>query len=216
MISISRSGQPSIDEPWASKASGKLKTSSADRALLQVEWLQADALDPSTYKEQLQGATGVVHAIGTLFEDNRSSLETQHLQLSTPLCARHPTPPWLDPCRPQTPTHVTPARGVSAVIGGTPRRADPLWLTCIDHTALPPRFDPLLPSFCWDFRYKLALGKASDSQQESQQDYFEVRGGGVSVTEWDKTKINPSNPSCCPLAALSDRILTLYLPCSGR
>ena len=73
-------------------------------------------MEPDSYKSHLNGVTGVVHAIGTLFEDNR---------------------------RP--------------------------WLCCANAVC------PESQRCCVYIRYKVALGKATESQQESQQDYFEVR-----------------------------------------
>ena len=35
-----------------------------------VDWIQADAADPSTYRHVLEGAAGVIHTVGTLMEND--------------------------------------------------------------------------------------------------------------------------------------------------
>ncbi|CAI5496761.1 unnamed protein product [Closterium sp. Naga37s-1] len=48
VASVNRSGQPSRSEAW----------------IKEVEWIKGDALNPSSWKQHLQGATGVVSCVG--------------------------------------------------------------------------------------------------------------------------------------------------------
>ncbi|CAI5481697.1 unnamed protein product [Closterium sp. Yama58-4] len=48
VASVNRSGQPSRSEAW----------------IREVEWIKGDALNPSSWKQHLQGATGVVSCVG--------------------------------------------------------------------------------------------------------------------------------------------------------
>lgn len=59
VVSISRSGKPPV-----------LKSSLRDKDWIkEVRWESADILNPSTYYKHLQGASGVVHSLGILLED---------------------------------------------------------------------------------------------------------------------------------------------------
>lgn len=59
VVSISRSGKPPV-----------LKSPSKDKDWIrEVSWEYADILNPSTYYKHLQGASGVVHSLGILLED---------------------------------------------------------------------------------------------------------------------------------------------------
>lgn len=59
VVSISRSGKPPV-----------LKSSPRDKNWInEVRWESADILKPSTYFKHLQGASGVVHSMGILLED---------------------------------------------------------------------------------------------------------------------------------------------------
>lgn len=59
VISISRSGKPPV-----------LQSSPKDKHWIgEVKWESADILNPSTYYRHLQGASGVVHSLGILLED---------------------------------------------------------------------------------------------------------------------------------------------------
>ena len=52
VVSITRSGVAGGSMPWASK----------------VKWVAADALDPHSYEEHLEGCSSVVHTVGILLE----------------------------------------------------------------------------------------------------------------------------------------------------
>jgi uncharacterized protein YbjT (DUF2867 family) len=54
VTSVTRSGLPGSDRPWATK----------------VNWVAADATDPASYEEHMEGATSVVHSIGILMENS--------------------------------------------------------------------------------------------------------------------------------------------------
>jgi uncharacterized protein YbjT (DUF2867 family) len=51
---MSRRGQPPSAANWTKE----------------VDWMQADALDPTTYQDALGSVDGVVHTVGTLMENN--------------------------------------------------------------------------------------------------------------------------------------------------
>eukprot|EP00040_Diaphanoeca_grandis_P028110 m.161516 g.161516 ORF g.161516 m.161516 type:complete len:256 (-) comp31240_c0_seq1:170-937(-) len=55
VTSISRRGLPPSNESWTRN----------------VEWAKGDALDPTTYASLLRGASGVIHTVGTLMENDK-------------------------------------------------------------------------------------------------------------------------------------------------
>lgn len=54
VISVTRSGNPGSDRPWATK----------------VKWIAGDALDPASFEEHLTSNTSIVHSVGILLENS--------------------------------------------------------------------------------------------------------------------------------------------------
>ncbi|MFU8806182.1 MAG: SDR family oxidoreductase, partial [Bradymonadaceae bacterium] len=71
MISISRGGRPKLDEPWVQG----------------VEWVQADALEPATWRPLLEGAYGVVHCVGTSSQGDEPAQSFMHLNRDSAIYA---------------------------------------------------------------------------------------------------------------------------------
>lgn len=68
VTSLSRSGQPDWKALWS--------LSSPPEWASQVEWHIANAFDPPTYSDKLEGASAVVHTMGILIEEDYKSVLT--------------------------------------------------------------------------------------------------------------------------------------------